>query len=364
MTENASSESDEPKRLLSVRTRWIALGVLLVLTIAGMFAYWQYRTYYPSTENAYIGSEIVRVSPEVNGVVQRVYVETDEKVKKGDPLFDLDPTLYDAALRGAKAQFDAAAAASGTEADALKKAADTLEKKRHALDDALDAYQKARDDLKQGATDSDRLADARKAWQDALQAYDDAAQAFAKAQDADLTVTTPTVKLRAAAAQLQKAIYDRVKTHVLAPGAGTVSTVDVRPGTTVGQGRPVFAIIEGDHWWVDANFKETDIARLEPGQDADIRLDMYPGVTFKGVVESISPGSGATFSVLPPENASGNWVKVTQRFPVRVRIPQPDQHKGKPLRVGATATVTIDTVADDKDTASATDENGDAQAAQ
>ncbi|MFD0986527.1 efflux RND transporter periplasmic adaptor subunit [Methyloligella solikamskensis] len=367
MTETASSESEEPKRLLSVRTRWIALGVLLVLMVAGMFGYWQYRAYYPSTENAYIGSEIVRVAPEVNGVVETVYVDSDEKVKAGDPLFDIDPTLYDAALRGAKAQFDAAAAASGTEADDLKEAAKTLDEKRRALDEALTAYQKAKDDLKQGATSSDELGQTEKAWRDALKGYDDAVKAFAKAQDADLTISTPTVKLRAAAAQLQKAIYDRMKTHVLAPGGGTVSTVDVRPGTTVGQGRPVFAIIEGDHWWVDANFKETDIARLEPGQDADISLDMYPGVKFKGVVESISPGSGATFSVLPPENASGNWVKVTQRFPVRVRIPKPDQHKDKPLRVGATATVTIDTTEKDDEagsTASGTAANGDAQAAQ
>ncbi|ODA67590.1 Multidrug export protein EmrA [Methyloligella halotolerans] len=368
MTETASSESEEPKRLLSVRTRWIALGVLLVLMVAGMFGYWQYRTYYPSTENAYIGSDIVRVAPEVNGVVKSVYVDTDEKVKEGDPLFDLDPTLYDAAVRGAKAQFDAAAAASGTAADELKNAADALDKQRRALDESLASYQKAKDDLKQGATTSDQLTQAEKSWRDALKAYDDAAKAFAKAQDADLTISTPTVKLRAAAAQLQKAIYDRMKTHVLAPGGGTVSTVNVRPGTTVGQGRPLFAIIEGDHWWVDANFKETDIARLHAGQDADIHLDMYPGVRFNGVVESISPGTGATFSVLPPENASGNWVKVTQRFPVRVRIPKPDQHKGMPLRVGATATVTVDTTEGDKGegdgAAAAAAENGDAQAAQ
>ncbi len=363
MTETASSESEEPKRLLSVRTRWIALGVLLVLMIAAMFGYWQYRAYYPSTENAYVGSEIVRVAPEVNGVVKTVYVDTDEQVKAGDPLFDLDPTLYDAAVRGAKAQFDAAAAASGTEADALKEAAQKLDEQRQALDEALATYQKAKDDLKTGATDSDQLGQAEKEWRNALKAYDDAAKAFAEAQDADLTITTPTVKLRAAAAQLQKAIYDRMKTHVLAPGGGTVSTVDVRPGSTVGQGRPVFAIIEGDHWWVDANFKETDIARLERGQDADITLDMYPGVTFKGVVESISPGSGATFSVLPPENASGNWVKVTQRFPVRVRIPKPEQHEGKPLRVGATATVTVDTTEDGEATTAESDTSGAAQAA-
>ncbi len=109
-------------------------------------------------------------------------------------------------------------------------------------------------------------------------------------------------------------------------------------------GTPALALIEDGHWWVDANFKETDLARIKPGQPATIRLDMYPGTKLDGVVEAISAGSGATFSVLPPENATGNWVKVTQRFPIRIRItsqPNPD----KPLRVGASADVTIDTTA-------------------
>jgi membrane fusion protein (multidrug efflux system) len=150
------------------------------------------------------------------------------------------------------------------------------------------------------------------------------------------------VQLRAAAAQLDKATLDRVRTHVLAPGSGWASNVRLRPGTVVQAGTPVFAIIEDGQWWVDANFKETDLGRIKPGQKATIRLDMYPGLKLQGVVESISQGSGATFSVLPPENATGNWVKVTQRFPVRVKItsePDPD----RPIRVGASADVTVDT---------------------
>ena len=131
--------------------------------------------------------------------------------------------------------------------------------------------------------------------------------------------------------------------HVHTRVAGWVERLDVSTtGEMVQAGQPLFAIIEANRWWVDANFKETDLARIKPGQKATIRLDMYPGTTLDGVVESISAGSGATFSVLPPENATGNWVKVTQRFPVRIKItssPAPD----KPLRMGASATVTIDT---------------------
>ena len=154
------------------------------------------------------------------------------------------------------------------------------------------------------------------------------------------------MQLRAASAQLAKATHDRVKTHTTAPSDGILSNVTLRPGATVQAGQPLFAIIEANRWWVDANFKETDLARIKVGQPATVYLDMYPGVTFDGTVESISSGSGASFSVLPPENASGNWVKVTQRFPVRIALTNPPADK--PLRVGASTSVTIDTTKDKK----------------
>ncbi len=322
--------------------RWILLLLLLVVTAGGVFAYWHYAEIYPSTDNAYTGADVVRVASQVSGPVVRVYVEDDDKVAAGDPLFDIDPTLYDAALRNARAQFDAAASAAGTAADALKAAATKLEEKRVALEDALAAYRKAKDAQQQGWLASGDLTAALKGWHDAWAGFDAAEADFAKAQDDKLTVTTPTVQLRAASAQLDKATHDRVQTHVTAQAAGWVTNVNLRPGTIVQAGTPAFAIIESGRWWVDANFKETDLARIKTGQKATVRLDMYPGLKLDGVVESISAGSGATFSVLPPENATGNWVKVTQRFPVRIKItsgPSPD----KPLRLGASANVTIDT---------------------
>ncbi len=324
------------------KIRWIALGTVLLATIGGVLLYWRYAELYPSTDNAYTGANVVRVASQVAGPVARIYVVEDDKVAAGDPLFDIDPALYEAALRGARAQFDAAANAAGTAADSLKAAATTLDEKRAALDAAMKAYREARDAQKEGAPPSEQVTGALKSWHEAMQAFNDAKAAFAAAQDEQLTVTTPTVQLRAAAAQLDKATHDRVRTHVTAPTAGWVSSVRLRPGTVIQAGTPAFAIIEDGKWWVDANFKETDLARIRAGQPATIRLDMYPGTTLDGVVESISAGSGAVFSVLPPENATGNWVKVTQRFPVRIKItsePDPD----RPLRMGATATVRVDT---------------------
>ena len=342
MNQDATTATPVRTKSSAASWRWIALLVLLLATIGGVLLYWRHTEIYPSTDNAYTGADVVRVASQINGVVSHVYVQDDDKVASGDPLFDLDPTLYDAALRNARAQFDAAASAAGTAADALKAAADKLESKRAALEDAIGKYRAAKDTQKPGEQPSGDLTATLKAWHDALQAFNDAESEFAKAQDAKMTVTTPTTQLRSAAAQLDKATHDRVQTHVTAPGSGWVTNVSLRPGAIVQAGTPAFAIVEDGDWWVDANFKETDLGRIKRGQKAAIRLDMYPGLALDGVVESISAGSGATFSVLPPENATGNWVKVTQRFPIRIKItsaPDPD----KPLRVGASANVTIDT---------------------
>ena len=347
MNQDASTDASTHSARTFATVRWIALVALIAATIGGAFAYWRYTALYPTTENAYVGTDIVRVAAEVSGPVVHVYVQTDENVKSGDLLFDIDPTLYDAQLRNARAQFDSATAAAGTAADPLKTAVTKFEEKRAALEDAGQAYKKAKDAQGEDQPPSTDPTNAQNAWHDALKAYKDAEDEFAKAEDKALTVTTPTVQLRAAAAQLHKATHDRVKTHVTAPADGTLSNVSLRPGATVQAGAPLFAIIEGDDWWVDANFKETDLARIKIGQKATIRLDMYPDVTFDGTVDSISAGSGATFSVLPPENATGNWVKVTQRFPVRIRISNP-QASERPLRVGASAAVTIDTTQDGK----------------
>jgi len=322
--------------------RWVALFIVLAATIGGVLLYWRYAELYPSTDNAYTGANTVRVASQVSGPIAHVYVKDDDKVAAGDPLFDIDPSLYDAALRNARAQFDAAASAAGTAADALRGAATKLEEKRVALESAMTKYREAKDAQGEGEPPSPALTDALKAWHDAVKDFDDAQADFDTEQDKKITVTTPTVKLRAASAALDKAIQERVRTHVTAPAGGWVSKISLRPGSIVQAGTPALALVEDGNWWVDANFKETDLGRVKPGQTATIRLDIYPGTTLDGVVESISAGSGATFSVLPPENATGNWVKVTQRFPVRIKIttpPDPD----KPLRLGASARVKVDT---------------------
>lgn len=130
-------------------------------------------------------------------------------------------------------------------------------------------------------------------------------------------------------------------THITAPTSGFIANLTLRQGDTVTAYQQLFALIDNQSWWVQANFKETQLTRIRPGQSATIKVDMYPRRTFSGRVMSISSAAGASFSLLPPENASGNWVKVTQRFPVKVLITAHDPRY--PLRLGASSTVTINT---------------------
>lgn len=146
-----------------------------------------------------------------------------------------------------------------------------------------------------------------------------------------------------AKADLGKAWVALNGANVYAPVAGTIEHLSLQPGNTVVAGTPLLAIVTGDEWWIDANFKETQLSRMRANQPVRIEIDMYPHHVFKGVVDSIGSSSDVTFSIFPPENASGNWVKVTQRFPVRIRIANDEARY--PLRVGASATVTVDTTA-------------------
>ena len=147
--------------------------------------------------------------------------------------------------------------------------------------------------------------------------------------------------MRAALAELSRARLDLTHAETTAPVDGVLGPVALRAGTFVGAGRDLFPLVDTGAWFITANFKETALSRLKPGQQVHVTIDMYPGETWAGTVESLGPASGASFALLPPENATGNWVKVAQRFPVRIRIE--DDKPNAPLRMGASASVRVDT---------------------
>ncbi len=313
---------------------WVLALVLAV--VLGWLAYQHYHEIERSTENAYIGADVVNVAPQVSGRVIKVYVQENQFVKKGDTLFDIDPEPYRIALEHARA--DLAEAYQNARRDtadiALAKAgiAQTESDLANALSiEARDRQLVARHFLSQQALD-----DAMTRVKSLKAALNEARAKLQSALSAPENTVDRGDYMKAKAA-IDQANLDLQRTHVLAEHDGQISNLTLTAGSTVGKDTPLFALIDKNSFHVDANFKETELPGIKTGQKVDIEFDMYPGEHFKGTVESIGGSTGTAFSLLPPQNATGNWVKITQRVPVRIRLDNID----RALRIGATATVTV-----------------------
>ncbi len=272
---------------------WLVAALLLITS--GLL-YWRYTIYYPSTDDAYVQANIVNVAAQVTGPIKNVFVQDHQLVKQGNLLFTIDPAPFVLAVQIAQAQVEQSQA---------------------------------------------QLANTQRNTARAFTLVAKNLLPKADGDDAKMQLKVAQATLAAVQNRLAQAQLDLLHTKILAPADGTVTNFSLREGSMVNAGVVQFAFIEQAHWWVEANFKETDLKRIHVGQPAEVIVDIYPDQVYKGVVQGISLGSGAAFSLLPPENATGNWVKVTQRFPVRVDIVDPDPNY--PLRVGASSTVTIDT---------------------
>jgi membrane fusion protein (multidrug efflux system) len=265
------------KKLKAIATA----AAVIALSIAG-FSYWRYLEIYPSTDDAYVQGHIINIAPQIAGKINQVAVVNNQVVKQGQSLFSIDPEPYQLAVNKAQAQLD-------------------LDQKN------AERYITLANEGRASKLEGDEA----------------------------------RAKLEVSKATLAEAKLNLQYTQVTASRDGIITNLSLREGNVVAAGIPLFALIEAGNWWVDANYKETQLKRIYPGQSAKVELDMYPGLIFRGVVESVSGGSGAAFSLLPPENATGNWVKVTQRFAVKVKLLEQDpQH---PFRIGASSTVTINT---------------------
>ncbi|MGR3572532.1 HlyD family secretion protein [Brevirhabdus sp.] len=316
------------------------VGLLLLLGAigGGLWWYWRQSTLYPSTQDAYVGANIVTMAAQVSGQVTTVNVVENQRVAAGDVLLKLDPALYRHAVDAAKAQV-ATASQAGASFEAQITAADAgVQSAQVGLDTAAAQAERdqtllSRGDITQAVADRNRatLAQAQAALNSAKAQLSQARAALASNRDA----------LAAAQARLATAMTDLAHTEIKAPADGWIANISLRRGATVSAFQPLFSLVEGSEWWVDANFKETDLPRILPGQPATVTIDMVPGVTFSGKVGSVAAGSGASFALLPAENATGNWVKVTQRFAIRIKL-DPGTTR---LRAGASATVTVDTTA-------------------
>jgi membrane fusion protein (multidrug efflux system) len=342
--ENPTAPAPAPapaRRSRKPRKRTLKIIALIVLVIAGVagLRYWRESSLYVTTENAYVGANQVEITPLVAGTVLHVFVQDQQKVKAGAPLFDIDPANYEIALARANAQLEVARQGASQETAGIASAEATLAQRRAEESQAASDWQRNQELMRTGFL-SPQAGQAARTRLSTAQAATKAAQAdVARAKSALGRGGDDNAQVQAAAAAVQQAQLDVQRTKVATPTSGTVANFTLRPGNTVNPNVALFVVISDQDYWVDANFKETQLKDVHPGQKVEIKSDMYPDKVFHGTVQSLSGGSGAAFSLLPPQNATGNWVKVTQRVPVRIHVDDPDaQH---PLRIGTTATVKV-----------------------
>jgi membrane fusion protein, multidrug efflux system len=315
----------------------IAIALVLIALLAG-FAFMHYYGLTRSTENAYINADVVNVAAQVAGRVTAVYAKDNQHVHKGDALFDIDPEPFAIALQRAEADLALARQSTRQDNAEVSVARAQIAQIESDLANARASYARDQELVAQHFLSQQALDDAQTKQQSLQAALEQARAKLAKALSAPQKPEERGDVLKAQAA-IEQARLDLGHTHVTAAQNGQISNLSLTAGSLVGAGEPLFALIAEDSFHIDANFKETELPGIRPGQEVDIKIDMYPGQHFKGTVESLSGGTGTAFSLLPPQNATGNWVKIAQRVPVRIRLAPTDADH--PLRIGATATVSV-----------------------
>jgi membrane fusion protein (multidrug efflux system) len=327
--------------------RWlrpVLLGGVPLAVVAVAAAVWILGGRYVDTDDAYVKADKLPVSVDVAGTVVAVLVKENQLVAAGEPLFRLDPAPYEVAQ--AKATADLARARTSV---AALKASYREQQAQIALSRTKEEfagreYRRRADLAKRGYVSAITLDDSQEqvdlAHQQTIALEHDLARIAATlGGSAGLPIEQHPDYLAAAAA-LAQAKLDLARTTVYAPFAGVVSRLP-KVGTYLAPGTAALALVGGEPPWIEANFTEKDLTHVRPGQPVDVRFDIYPGRHWRGVVDSISPATGAEFSVIPPQNATGNWIKITQRIPVRIELLSDES--APLLRAGLSAWVKIDT---------------------
>lgn len=359
----SSSEATEPKseeagHTTLRRTLLLAMTCLISLAAAAWTVYWAtVLRHYESTDNAYVGGDLVQITPQVGGTVLAIYADDTDKVQAGQPLVKLDPADAQLALEAAQAQLGQTvrevrrlyANNGALTAQVRLRAADAVRARSEVL--------RAEDDLSRrqalaptGAVSAEELNHAKVALDDARSALTAATEAAAAAREelaASLALTAGSSvethpNVQRAAAKVREAYLALTRADLPSPVAGTVARRNVQLGSRVAPGAPLMTVVPLNQVWVEANFKESQLAAMRVGQPVELSADFYgSAVRYHGRVEGLGAGTGAAFALLPAQNATGNWIKVVQRLPVRIAL-DPRELAANPLRVGLSMQVQVD----------------------
>lgn len=321
-----------------IANKKLIIAGLLLAALLGGFAYMHFSGLSRSTENAYINADVVNVASLVAGRVIAVHVKDNQHVRKGDALFDIDPEPFAIALSRAQADLALARQTARQDNAEISVARGQVAQTESDLANARTSYARDQELVAKHFLSQQSLDDAQTRSQSLQASLEQARAKLTKALSIPVKPEERGDVLKAQAA-IAQAKLDLEHTHVTAAQDGQLSNLTLAAGSLVGVGIPLFALIADNSFHIEANFKETELVGIHPGQDVDIQIDMYPGQHFKGTVESLSGGTGTAFSLLPPQNATGNWVKIAQRVPVRIKLAPTDAEH--PLRIGATATVSV-----------------------
>src|SRR5450830_85529 len=311
--------------------------LLLLLLISAYFgwSFYENSLTYEVTDNAYVGANVLQVSSRISGQILQIPVVNNQSVKKGDLLFALDDEPYRVTIQQNQAKLNQSTQNVSVDISAVSIARSKLDEKKVQLENAK-LTAKRQEELSRKNFLSPQALDNSKASVALAEAEVRQAEAeLGQAGQKVKPLETQNPAVQESIANLEQAQLNIKYSKVYSSVDGVIANLTNRPGAFVSAGQPLFAIIDDQNWWVDANFKETQLDGIIPGKLAKIRLDRCPKIEFNGVVESIAGGTGASFSLLPPQNANGNWVKVTQRIPVRIRLTQ--KNTTCPFIIGASA---------------------------
>jgi membrane fusion protein (multidrug efflux system) len=315
----------------------IIFGILFLVSAVTLFFYLSYKATHITTDDAFVEGNIHTIAPKVSGTVKIIYVSDNQSVKKGDLLVELDASDYEVKVKEALSALNAERAKFSELKAKIKAAKANLELQEANLKQAEIDIKRAEILYQKGAIPKERYEKTKTAHDVSIAQVNVAREEF---KQTELSIDSQLSLITQKESRLKAEELNLSYTKISAPADGRVTKKSVEIGNQVQAGQPLMAVVPLDDVYVVANYKETQLEKIKPGQKVEIKVDSYPSKTFYGKVDSIMAGTGAVFSLFPPENATGNYVKVVQRIPVKILLDK-DTDRQHILRIGMSVEPTV-----------------------